>query len=121
MTTPPDTHNVGSYDRIGVPCANLAAWSGGPQTWWEAGPSKCMVSRHAPLGIDSAAAGQWADSMRGAIADSAPGDSVSSEAQADTLIFYARPAVAVMRAALQQAYPSLLDLDLRRAPPCVGR
>lgn len=43
---------------------------------------------------------------------------VDLEAQADTLIFYARPAVAVMRAALQQAYPSLLDLDLARAPPC---
>lgn len=43
---------------------------------------------------------------------------VDLAAQADTLIAYARPAVAMMRAALGTGYPSLLDLDLRRAPPC---
>ncbi len=43
---------------------------------------------------------------------------VDLAAQPETLLGYARPAVAVMRAALGQAYPSLLALDLGRAPPC---
>lgn len=38
-------------------------------------------------------------------------------AQPDTLHLHARPAVALMRAALGQGYPSLLSLDLAAAPP----
>lgn len=63
----------------------LAGWSGGPRTWWETNPGKCMVSMHAPLGIDSETAGQWASAMRRAIAEIAPGDTVVSEALADVL------------------------------------
>ncbi|WP_298192146.1 globin [Novosphingobium sp.] len=63
----------------------LAGWSGGPRTWWEANPGKCMVSMHAPLGIDRVTAGQWANAMRRAITDIAPGDTVISEALADIL------------------------------------
>ncbi len=42
---------------------------------------------------------------------------VDLAAQPDTLLGYARPAVALMREALGPAYPSLLALDLARAPP----
>lgn len=68
----------------------LAGWSGGPRTWWEANPGKCMVSMHANFGIDKAAAGQWADAMRQAIADVAPQDNALAEALADVLDRMAR-------------------------------
>ena len=42
----------------------LAGWSGGPRTWWDANPGKCMVSMHIRFGIDKTTAGQWADAMR---------------------------------------------------------
>lgn len=68
----------------------LAGWSGGPRTWWEANPGKCMVSMHAPFGIDRETAGQWADAMRRAIADTAPGDTTIAQALADVLDRMAR-------------------------------
>jgi hemoglobin len=68
----------------------LAGWSGGPRTWWEANPGKCMVSMHAPFGINRETAGQWADAMRRAIADVAPGDAAIAEALADVLDRMAR-------------------------------
>ncbi|WP_421851523.1 group II truncated hemoglobin [Novosphingobium sp.] len=68
----------------------LAGWSGGPRTWWEANPGKCMVSMHAPFGINRETAGQWADAMRRAIADVAPGDTAIAEALADVLDRMAR-------------------------------
>lgn len=68
----------------------LAGWSGGPRTWWEANPGKCMVSMHAPFGIDRETAGQWADAMRRAIADVAPDDSGIADALADVLDRMAR-------------------------------
>jgi hemoglobin len=68
----------------------LAGWSGGPRTWWETNPGKCMVSLHAPFGIDRTTAGQWADAMRHAIADVAPGDPTICEAMADVLERMAR-------------------------------
>lgn len=68
----------------------LAGWSGGPRTWWEANPGKCMVSMHAPFGIDRETAGQWADAMRRAIADVAPDDTAIAGALADVLDRMAR-------------------------------
>lgn len=68
----------------------LAGWSGGPRTWWEANPGKCMVSMHSPFGIDKVTAGQWADAMRQAITDVAPDDSAIAEALADVLDRMAR-------------------------------
>lgn len=68
----------------------LGGWSGGPRTWWDANPGKCMVSMHAPFRIDKAAAGQWADAMRRAIADVAPEDAAIAEALADVLDRMAR-------------------------------
>jgi hemoglobin len=68
----------------------LAGWSGGPRTWWEANPGKCMVSMHSPFGIDATTAGQWADAMRQAIADVAPSDNAIARALADVLDRMAR-------------------------------
>ena len=68
----------------------LAGWSGGPRTWWEANPGKCMVSMHAPFGIDRETAGQWADAMRRAIADVAPDDRGIADSLADVLDRMAR-------------------------------
>lgn len=63
----------------------LAGWSGGPRTWWDANPGKCMVSLHTRFGIDKTTARQWADAMRKAIADVAPTDTAIAEALADVL------------------------------------
>jgi len=63
----------------------LAGWSGGPRTWWDANPGKCMVSMHTRFGIDKTTAGQWADAMRQAIADVAPPDTAIADALADVL------------------------------------
>lgn len=63
----------------------LAGWSGGPRTWWDANPGKCMVSLHTRFGIDKTTAGQWAAAMRQAIADVAPADTAIAEALADVL------------------------------------
>lgn len=68
----------------------LAGWSGGPRTWWEANPGKCMVSMHSPFRIDQNTAGQWADAMRRAIADVAPDDRAIADALADVLDRMAR-------------------------------
>ena len=68
----------------------LAGWSGGPRTWWEANPGKCMVSLHAPFDINRETAAQWAAAMRRAIADVAPGDTAVAEALADVLDQMAR-------------------------------
>ncbi len=68
----------------------LAGWSGGPRTWWEVNPGKCMVSMHAPFGINRETARQWADAMRRAIADVAPGDTAIAETLADVLDRMAR-------------------------------
>ncbi len=63
----------------------LAGWSGGPRTWWDANPGKCMVSMHTRFGIDKTTAGQWADAMRQAIGDVAPPDTAIADALADVL------------------------------------
>ena len=68
----------------------LAGWSGGPRTWWDANPGKCMVSMHTRFGINKATANQWADAMRQAITDVAPEDAAIAEALADVLDRMAR-------------------------------
>lgn len=75
--------------RVSLPLF-LAGWSGGPRDWWDANPGKCMVSMHAPFGIDKSTAGQWADAMRRAIAETAHKDPAIAEAFADTLDQMAR-------------------------------
>ena len=70
--------------RVSLPLF-LAGWSGGPRTWWEANPGKCMVSMHARFGIDRQLAYEWADAMRQAISDVAPADTDIANALADAL------------------------------------
>ncbi|MEO5597332.1 MAG: globin [Novosphingobium sp.] len=47
----------------------LAGWSGGPRSWFEANPGRCMMSVHKDYTIGADTAGQWADAMRRAIHD----------------------------------------------------
>ena len=63
----------------------LAGWCGGPREWWETNPGKCMMSMHKPFPIDKETAGQWAEAMRRAIADTAPADAEIAGAMADVL------------------------------------
>ncbi|CAN5900876.1 group II truncated hemoglobin [soil metagenome] len=46
----------------------LSGWMGGPQLYWERRGHPALRMRHAPFPIDSAAARQWAECMRTAIA-----------------------------------------------------
>ncbi len=55
----------------------LAGWAGGPRDWFEANPGRCMMSVHKPFTINKAVAGQWADAMKQAIADAAPGNDLA--------------------------------------------
>lgn len=45
----------------------LTAWMGGPRTWFEENPGKCMMSLHAKLPITKQTADQWVSAMRQAI------------------------------------------------------
>lgn len=45
----------------------LTAWSGGPRSWFEQNPGKCMMSLHTALPITKQTADQWVDAMRRAI------------------------------------------------------
>jgi len=90
--------------------------------------ARALAETPGPLLIGGDSAGAWL-ALRCALAvhETQPGrfaaalllyPFVDLDAQRDTLLGYARPAVAVMRAALGGAYPSLLALDLAKAPPC---
>ena len=68
----------------------LAGWAGGPRTWFEENPGKCMMSAHKPFVINSAVAGQWAEAMHRAIADVAPADGELAKAMAGVLADMAR-------------------------------
>jgi len=68
----------------------LAGWAGGPRDWFEANPGKCMMSMHAPFPIDRQTAGQWADAMTRAIAESEVADREIADAMADVLDRMAR-------------------------------
>jgi len=45
----------------------LAGWSGGPRTWFDANPGKCMMSLHGGLAIRPATADQWCTAMARAL------------------------------------------------------
>ena len=47
----------------------LAGWAGGPRDWFDRNPGRCMMSVHKPYVISRAVAGQWADCMKRAIAE----------------------------------------------------
>ncbi len=89
--------------------------------------AQALAAAPGPLLIGGDSAGAWL-ALRCALAvhETRPGRFAAAlllypfidlDAQPDTLLGYARPAVAVMRAALGGAYPSLLGLDLAKAPP----
>ena len=63
----------------------LAGWAGGPRTWWEENPGKCMMSAHSGLAINRQTGAQWAEAMRRAIAETAVADREIGEAMADVL------------------------------------
>ena len=63
----------------------LSGWAGGPRTWFEENPGKCMMSAHKPFTITKDVAGQWADCMKRAIADVAPGDAELAKAMGGVL------------------------------------
>ncbi|ATE63868.1 group II truncated hemoglobin [Rhizorhabdus dicambivorans] len=47
----------------------LIGWSGGPRSWFEQNPGRCMMSAHAKLAIDEETAAQWRRAMARAIAE----------------------------------------------------
>lgn len=63
----------------------LSGWAGGPRDWFEANPGRCMMSIHKPFAIDPNVAGQWAEAMERAIADTAPEPAGMAQALSDTL------------------------------------
>lgn len=63
----------------------LSGWAGGPRTWWEENPGKCMMSAHGGFRIDATTGGQWAEAMRRAIADTEVADREIADAMADVL------------------------------------
>lgn len=63
----------------------LAGWAGGPRDWFEANPGKCMMSAHGGFAINRATAGQWAEAMTRAIAESDLADRQIGNAMADVL------------------------------------
>lgn len=63
----------------------LAGWAGGPRDWFEANPGKCMMSAHGGFRINRATAGQWAEAMRRAIAETDVADREIADAMADVL------------------------------------
>ena len=68
----------------------LAGWAGGPRDWFEANPGKCMMSAHGGFRINRTTAGQWAEAMRRAIADTEVADREIADAMADVLDRMAR-------------------------------
>lgn len=68
----------------------LAGWAGGPRDWFERNPGKCMMSAHGGFAIDAVTAGQWAEAMTRAIAESEVADRAIADAMADVLSRMAR-------------------------------
>lgn len=68
----------------------LSGWAGGPRDWFEINPGKCMVSLHAPFTITPETAGQWADAMTRAVAETEVADREIAEAMAAVLARMAR-------------------------------
>ncbi len=63
----------------------LAGWAGGPRDWFDANPGRCMMSVHKPFTITKAVAGQWAEAMKRAIADTTPADAELAKAMGGVL------------------------------------
>lgn len=63
----------------------LAGWSGGPRDWFDANPGKCMMSAHSGMAITRETAGQWAEAMTRAIAETEVADREIGAAMADVL------------------------------------
>jgi hemoglobin len=63
----------------------LAGWAGGPRDWFERNPGKCMMSAHGGIAITRATAGQWAEAMTRAIAESDVADREIAGAMAEVL------------------------------------
>lgn len=68
----------------------LAGWAGGPRDWFERNPGKCMMRAHGGIAITADTAGQWAEAMNRAIADSDVADREVADAMADVLVRMAR-------------------------------
>lgn len=68
----------------------LAAWTGGPTTWFEERPGTCIMSAHARISIDAATSGQWVEAMRRAIDGEAGLDPRLAEAMRTALSRMAR-------------------------------
>ena len=45
----------------------LVGWSGGPRTWFDDNPGKCMMSLHGGLAIRTSTADQWCAAMARAL------------------------------------------------------
>ena len=41
----------------------LTGWLGGPRTWFEANPGRCMMTMHAIVPVSAATAAQWTHAM----------------------------------------------------------
>ena len=41
----------------------LTGWLGGPRTWFEANPGRCMMTMHATVPVSAATAAQWTHAM----------------------------------------------------------
>mgnify|MGYP001462620628 CR=1 FL=1 len=68
----------------------LAGWAGGPRDWFEQNPGRCMMSVHKPYTINRAVAGQWAEAMQRAVADTQTPDPKLAAAMGDALADLAR-------------------------------
>jgi hemoglobin len=73
-----------SFMRESLPLF-LAGWAGGPRDWFEQNPGKCMMSAHAGYAIDRQTAGQWAEAMTRAIADTPVAEREIADAMAEVL------------------------------------
>lgn len=78
-----------SFMRAALP-QFLAGWAGGPRDWFEANPGKCMMSMHAPFTITRQTAGQWAEAMTRALAETEVADREIAGAMAEVLSRMAR-------------------------------
>ncbi len=47
----------------------LSGWLGGPRTWFEANPGRCMMSMHASVPVTADSAAQWTHAMARALQD----------------------------------------------------
>ncbi|WP_404338322.1 group II truncated hemoglobin [Sphingomonas sp. MMS12-HWE2-04] len=63
----------------------LAAWLGGPRTWFDVRPGACIMSAHRGMGISRQTAAQWVHAMSRAMAESRVDPAVGAQMQASFL------------------------------------